>query len=158
LLAHVVAIIVAFVVYWFVRLLTYIASLFLIDFLYTKAPGWSDNWPLVVGWSQIGELLFWAYPLSVALTTAFVFWNGWPRETARLILYLLVLVIAGPLTYVNYYARDQWLNLWLQSGLNLIIAFCGYAVVLKIRNVRTNSADAIALQSLSILIITCLLI
>lgn len=119
---------------------------------------WPENWPLVVGYVHVDNLFFWGYPACVGLTTTFCFWNGWPRQAARLIVYLLILGIVGPLTYINYHYADQWLNLWVQAIFNIFVAFCGYTVVIKVKNIRAKAADALAIQSLSILTISALLI
>lgn len=157
---HFAAIIAGFVVYHLVWALNAVGELLLEAYLQRAGTWarWPENWPLVVDWARVGHIFFRGYPLGIGLTTTFFFWNGWPRESARLILYLLVLAIIGPLTYINYVQSDQWLNLWVQSGFNIFVAFCGYAAVIKIRTLRGDSADLLALQSLSILIITSLMI
>ncbi|MGA2885850.1 MAG: hypothetical protein ABSE80_11935 [Halobacteriota archaeon] len=119
---------------------------------------WSENWPLVVDYDRIAGIFYWGYPACVGLMATFIFWNGWPSEGARLIIYLLILGVIGPLTYINYLQSDQWVNLWTQSIFNLFVAFCGYSAVITIRNIRVTAADALALQSLTVLMITSLLV
>ena len=118
----------------------------------------AENYPLVSGYDVIGPVFMVGYPICVGVTTIFFFWKGWPTEGARLVLYLLVLGIVGPLTFINYLVSDQWLNLWIQTLFNLFVAFVGYTLVLKIRHHRAEAFDAKALQSLSVLTITSLLV
>jgi hypothetical protein len=117
-----------------------------------------QNYPLVVDYQRVGLVFHWGYPAATALTVAFFFWRGWPREWARIILYVLLLVLIGPLTYINYLFSDQWLNLWIQAVFNVFVAFVGYTIVLKIRGQTTTAADASALRSLAILALTSLMI
>ena len=81
-----------------------------------------------------------------------------PREPLRIALYLLLLAVIGPLTFINYLVSDQWLNLWIQSIFNLFVAFVGYVLVLRIRQFQASSHDSKALQSFSILFIASLLV
>ena len=106
----------------------------------------STNWPIVVGWREVGAWFYRGYPVTVGLTTVFLFWGGWPSEAARIILYILILAVVGPLTYINYIQSDQWLNLWVQSAFNIFVAFVGYAMVLKIRSQRPRAAIFLAYQ------------
>jgi hypothetical protein len=117
-----------------------------------------ENYPLVVDYHRVGLVFHWGYPAATALAVAFFFWRGWPREWARIILYVLLLLLIGPLTYINYLFSDQWLNLWIQAVFNAFVAFVGYTIVLKIRGQTTRAADASALRSLAILALTSLMI
>lgn len=117
-----------------------------------------SNFPLVVGYQRIGQIFDLAYPAVVALSTVFFFWRGIPKQTLRIVLYLLVLAVVGPLTFIKYLNSDQWLNLWVQSAFNIFVAFVGYILVLRIGEQQASSADAKALQSLSILGIASLLV
>jgi hypothetical protein len=118
----------------------------------------STNYPLVVDYERVGRIFLYAYPATVGVAAMFFFWRETPRQTFRIILYLLILALIGPLTFINYLVSDQWLNLWIQSAFNLFVAFVGYVVVLRIRNVPAESADAKALQSISMLFIASLLV
>jgi len=158
-MTRVCALIAAFLAFSITLVITEIGSKVLAYALQTRyALRAVNNYPLVVDFIRMGAVFYWGYPFAVALTTAFFFWRGWPREQPRLILYLLVLLTIGPLTYINYLVSDQWLNLWLQAAFNLFVAFSGYTIVLKIRALRTTAADASALKSLSILALTSLMI
>jgi len=120
---------------------------------------WSHmNYPLVVDYQRIGQIFDLGYPAVVALSTVYFFWKGIPRQSFRIVLYLLLLALVGPLTFINYIMSDQWLNLWVQSAFNVFVAFVGYVFVLKIREQKASSADVKALQSLSILGIASLLV
>ncbi len=133
----------------------------LANYLYMEGPDWIDseiNWPLVIGYDQIHTIFLWGYPAIVAITTIAVFWNGRPSELGRTVVYLLLLAVIGPLTFINYLQSDQWLNLWVQAGFNLFVAFAGYVVVLKLQRLDSKAADVLALQSLAIFGITSLLI
>jgi hypothetical protein len=116
------------------------------------------NIPLVVGYEWVGPVFEYAYPTAVGLATMVFFWRGVPKESARIAIYVLILMLVGPLTFINYLMSDQWLNLWVQLAFNLVVAFVGYVLVLKLRDVKTEAADLKALQSLSILLIASLLI
>lgn len=133
----------------------------LANYISIHGPEWIDsetNWPLVIGYDHIRALFLWSYPAVVAITTIVVFWNGRPSESGRTSLYLLLLAVIGPLTFINYLQSDQWLNLWVQAGFNLLVAFAGYVVVLHLQRVNSGAADVLALQSLAVFGITALLI
>ena len=116
------------------------------------------NYPLVVGYESVGKLFFYAYPAAVGIAAMAFFWRGRPRESLRITLYVIVLMVVGPLTFINYLVSDQWLNLWVQLVFNLFTAFVGYVLVLKLREVQADAADMKALQSLAILLIAALLV
>jgi hypothetical protein len=142
-------------------LINIIGASALANSLYMEGPDWIDsdiNWPLVVGYDQLHAIFLWSYPAIVAIATITVFWNGRPSELKRTMLYLLLLAVVGPLTFINYLQSDQWLNLWVQTGFNLFVAFAGYVVVLHLQRIKSKAADVMALQSLAIFGITALLI
>ena len=129
--------------------------------LYENGPDWMDaveNWPLVVGYDYVREIFLWGYPSVVAIATIAVFWRGRPSEIGRTVLYLLLLAVIGPLTFINYAQSDQWLNLWVQAGFNVFVAFVGYVIVLQLQRLNSKAADVMALQSLAVFGIAALLI
>jgi hypothetical protein len=115
------------------------------------------SWERYQGW-RVGKVFFWGYPVAVGTTALFFFWSGVPRESRRIVVYILLLVVVGPLTFINYLVSDQWLNLWIQSGLNLFAAFVAYVLIFRIRHWRPTAGDLKALQSFSILLIGSLLL
>lgn len=120
---------------------------------------WSaSNYPLVIDFQRVHEVFLYVYPAGVCIATVFFFWKGLPPQALRIALYVLLLALVGPLTFINYQMSDQWLNLWIQAGFNIFVAFVGYVLVLRIREIRAKSADAKALQSISILLITSMLV
>lgn len=125
------------------------------------SPRWmqaEQNYPLVVGYEWVGQVFLYGYPAAVGVVTIFFLWRGIPKETFRIILYILILALVGPLTFINYQMNDQWLNLWIQLSFNLFVAFVGYVLVLKIRDVKPQAADLKAFQSLAVLLIAALLV
>jgi len=116
------------------------------------------GYPLVIDYYRVGMIFQLAYPAAAGIATIFFFWKGVPGQAARITIYLFMLAIVGPLTFINYLQSDQWLNLWVQGAFNLFVAFVGYVLVLKIRQFPASSVDAKALQSLSILLIASLLV
>jgi hypothetical protein len=117
-----------------------------------------SNYPLVVGYEYAGRIFFYGYPAAVGITAMVFLWHGRPKESFRIMLHVLVLMVVGPLTFINYLVSDQWLNLWVQLVFNLFTAFVGYVLVLKLRDVQAEAADMKALQSLAILLIASLLV
>jgi hypothetical protein len=155
-----IAVVCGLVVFAITFAINYIGALMLYDHLHngklwTRA---QTNIPLVLGYEWVGPLFRLAYPIAVGLTTIFFFWRGFPKESARLTLYVLILMLVGPLTFINYLMSDQWLNIWVQLAFNLFSAFVGYVLILKIREVKAEAADLKALQSLSILVIASMLV
>jgi hypothetical protein len=161
LMVHFLALIAGLVAFVIVAILNSVGSVYLTYAMRLKAGSWAmsdENWPLVVGWDGVGPIFFWGYPAAVGVATCYLFWNGWPRENGRLVLYTFVLALVGPLTYINYHMSDQWLNLWIQAGFNMFVAFVGYVYVQKLRAADPSAADARAIQTLAVLLITPLLI
>ena len=112
------------------------------------------NWPLVPGYKLVGGVIDVAYPLAAGVTTTALLWSGRPNMWRRLIVYLFLMVIIAPMSWVNYAMSDQWLNIWVQAGLNIIISVFFLTVVNLFRSVRLASADVIAIQSISVLMLT----
>jgi hypothetical protein len=71
-----------------------------------------ENYPLVVRHDYVGHIFMYGYPAAVCIVTIFFFWRGMPKESCRIFLYILLLALIGPLTFINYMMRDQWLNLF----------------------------------------------
>jgi hypothetical protein len=135
--------------------------LLLRNYFMGEGPEWADsdvNWPLVVGYDQVFDWFATGYPLAVAAAVLATFWNGRPSEFWRTTIYLLLLAIIGPLTFINYIQSDQFLNIWLQAGFNLFVAFVGYTLVLQLQRITSRAADVQAVQSLAVFGITALLI
>ena len=116
--------------------------------------GRGRNFPLVAGWDLIFHFFLWGYPAAVGLAATYSFWHGFPSQRKRILLYLLLMAVIGPITFVNYTQSDQLIDLRLQVLFNLITIFVGYTVVLSLRALTPSSHDGLALQSLAILLIT----
>ena len=92
------------------------------------------------------------YPLILSLCFLYTFWQGPPSELRRAILYLVIFLVVGPLTYFNYYHADQIIRPGVQFFFNLFVIFVGYIIVLWALNLSPVSRDGTALQSLIILL------
>lgn len=157
-----IAVVAALIVYKVVWWMNLIAVLALENyFMSGDAPEWTEpdvNWPLVVGYDQVGDWFIAGYPIAVAVAVLAAFWNGRPSQAWRTALYLLVLSVVGPLTCINYVQSDQFINIWLQASLNLFVAFVGYTLVLQLQRITSRAADVQAFQSLAVFGISALLV
>lgn len=144
-----------------VRLANILGVLLLRNYFMGIGPEWADsdvNWPLVIGFDQVFDWFVTGYPLAVAAAVLAAFWNGRPSEFWRTTTYLLLLATIGPLTFINYVQSDQFLNIWLQAGFNIFVAFVGYTLVLQLQRITSRAADVQAFQSLAVFGIAALLI
>jgi hypothetical protein len=83
----------------------------------------AKNYPIVAGWREIFPYFLWGYPSAVALSTVYAFWNGFPSERKRLLLYLLLMGVIGPITLINYTHADQFVNVKIAKCCNLCQSF-----------------------------------
>ena len=130
-------------------------------FIAGDAPEWTEsdvNWPLVVDYDRVGDWFISGYPIVVAAAVLAALWNGRPSEAWRTTLYLRLLAVIGPLTFINYVQSDQFLNIWMQAGFNLFVAFVGYTLVLQLQRITSRATDVQAIQSLAVFGISALLI
>ena len=118
----------------------------------------SSHYPLVAGRETILDVFIYGYPLVVGVCFAYGFWQGVPSEWRRTLLYLVVFLVIGPLTLINYAWEDQLLRIDVQVLLNLFTAFFGYLVVRRVLAINTSSLDGAALQSIAILSVSALFI
>lgn len=112
------------------------------------------NWPIVPGWRRIGGIVFWAYPACAGVLTMALFWRGWPSAWGRALVYLLLVMLIAPISWINYSASDQWLNVWVQAALNLGMAVFFLVIVYYLREINSKAPDVKAIQSVSILMLT----
>ncbi|WP_188263955.1 hypothetical protein [Pseudomonas sp. PSB11] len=112
------------------------------------------NWPIVPGWKWIGGIVFWAYPACAGVLTMAFFWRGWPNAWRRALIYLSLIVLIAPMSWINYSASDQWLNVWVQAALNLGMAVFFLTIVYSLREINSKALDMKAIQSISILMLT----
>jgi hypothetical protein len=113
-----------------------------------------ENWPTVPGYDLVGETIFWAYPACAGLIAVAVFWQGWPNAWKRAIVYLIIVILIAPISWVNYATSDQWLNLWIQALFNLLMAAFFLTVVYGLRSIKSDTPDLLAIQSVGILMLT----
>ena len=116
----------------------------------------ADNYPTVAGWRFLFGIFEYGYPVAVALTTSYAFWDGFPKERKRLLFFILLFGAIGPLTFINYIQSDQLVDRKVQVLFNLVTIFISYVLVLNIQALNPTSKDGLALQSLSIWLLTSL--
>jgi hypothetical protein len=120
-------------------------------FIYFPNP---DNYPLVAGYKTISSFFIWMYPAAVATTVIYTFWDKWPTQRSRLLIYISLLMIIAPINLINYSQADQLVDVRVQCLFNLFTVFTSYVIVLNLRAMSPTSHDGRAIQSLSILLIT----
>jgi hypothetical protein len=157
-LTRLFAIAVGAVVFGLTFVLNEIGTNLLYRLVYQRWTEGQSNFGLVTDYQRVGLIFYFGYPLAVGIATIFFFWNGLPKQAFRISLYLLLLAVVGPLTFINYMSSDQLINLWIQSAFNLFVAFVGYVIVLRVRSSQPSSLDGKALQSISILLIASLVV
>jgi hypothetical protein len=113
-----------------------------------------ENWPLVPGSIASASVVWWAYPACAGILTTALFWQGWPTYWRRALAYTLIVVLIAPMSWINYALSDQWLNVWIQTAFNLIMAIFFLMVVFGLRNIKSNSPDMLAIQSVGILMLS----
>jgi hypothetical protein len=109
---------------------------------------------LVAGWDIIFKYFALGYPTAVGLATTYVFWYGFPGERKRLVLYLFIVALVGPLTFINFTHSDQLVDVRLQALFDLFTAFVALCLILNVRALKPSSKDGVALQSLTVLVLT----
>lgn len=112
----------------------------------------SDTTKLIPDSGTIVYVVMFVYPLIVGLCFLYAFWQGPPSELRRTILYLVIFLFIGPLTYFNYYHADQIIRPEVQFFFNLFVIFVGYIVVLRVLAISPASRDGVAFQSIIILL------
>ncbi|MBR1167766.1 MULTISPECIES: hypothetical protein [Bradyrhizobium] len=153
-LPHMVALVIGAACYCVVFIINVFGEDALRYFIYSSALQSRSNYPLVAGWRDVFPFFAYGYPAAVAILAVYLFWDGFPSQRRRLVIYSALMGVIGPITFVNYTHADQFVSVWVQMVFNIFTIFVGYTIVLNLRAVTPASYDGLALQSLSILLVT----
>ncbi len=157
---RIVALLAAVIVYFCAQLIIAIGAVDLFTEIVQKAAithKWLqaiDYWPIVPGYRIVGSTIIWAYPICAGVTTAALFWRGWPQFGGRAVIYVFLMLLIAPMSWINYATSDQWLNLWVQAAFNLLMAIFFLGVVNALRSIESKAPDFLAIQSVGILMLT----
>ena len=112
------------------------------------------HYPLVSGYEIVAPVFLYGYPLVAGACFLYAFWQGPPTEWKRTMLYMVVFMIIGPLTFINYLHADQIVRRDVQVIFNLFTVFIGYIVVRRILKISPSAIDGAALQSITVLLVS----
>ena len=73
---------------------------------------------------------------------AYLLWDTTDRTWHRGLLYAIVVLAVGGLSYANYFSFDSLSPLWFQAFLNVILAFAAFMSISLIWNVEFNTTEA----------------
>src|SRR5215469_1386166 len=119
LLTRAVALLVGFICYLMVFVINDIGEDALRYFISGTTFRSHTNYPVVAGWRDVFPIFEMGYPLAVAVLATYLFWEGFPAQRGRLLLYSLLMGVIGPITFVNYTHADQFVSVWVQMIFNI---------------------------------------